>query len=381
MPRLPLIFLVALLAAAGCSRQPSDSVAARGGAGGPPVPVIAGKAERRDTPIYLDGIGTVQAFNAVTVRTQVEGVLMKVAFTEGQEVKAGDLLAIVDPRTYQAQFDQAQAKKAQDEAQLASATLTFQRNSSLLKQGLADQQTVDLEKATVDQLRALVQADQAAVEAQSIQLAYTSITAPTAGRTGIRLVDQGNVVHPTDTNGIVVINQLKPISVIFTLPQQDWPRLRKLSASGAPLSVLAVGDGGAVLDTGTLGVVDNQIDTTTGTIRLKAVFPNEALALWPGQFVSVRLLVETRPGGIVVPASVVQRGPQGSYAFVIRADSTVEPRPIQVSQVDAGYALIDKGLQAGESVVVDGQYKLQTGSRVTTAPAASSRPARQPASK
>jgi len=363
----------------GCGRPAGDAAAGRGG--GLAVPVVAGKVELRDTPIYLDGIGTVQAFNTVTVRAQVEGVLQKVAFTEGQDVNAGDVIAIIDPRPYQAQYDQARAKKAEDEAQLANATLAYKRNLSLLKQGLMDQQTVDTNKASMDQLLASVQADQAAAEQQAVQLGYTTITAPNAGRTGIRLVDQGNVVHPTDANGLVVITQLKPISVMFTLPQQDWPQIQRLSTAGTQLAALALGDGGTVLDRGVLSVVDNQIDPTTGTIRLKATFPNEKLALWPGQFVNVRLLVQTRSKGIIVPSSVIQRGPQGAYAFVIGADSTVEARPVQVAQIDAGFALIDQGLKPGESVVVDGQYKLQAGSKVTTAVPAANRPAPKPAAQ
>jgi multidrug efflux system membrane fusion protein len=324
--------------------------------------------EVRDTPIYFDGIGTVQAYNSVTIHTQVDGVLQKVAFKEGQDVKAGDLLAMIDPRSFQAQLDQAKAKMAADEAQLSSAKMTYDRNSSLLSKGLIDQQTVDTEKATVDQLTASVQADAAAVEQQAVQLGYTQIRAPFPGRTGVRLVDQGNVVHSTDATGLVVITQLQPISVVFTLPQQDWPQLQSRLAGGTKLKAIAMGASPAgPLDEGELSVVDNQIDTTTGTIKLKAVFPNEKMVLWPGQFVNIRLLVQTRAKGVVVPASVIQRGPDGAFAFVIKSDSTVEARPVQVSQIDDGVALIDGGLKPGEDVVVDGQYKLQVGSKVTTA--------------
>ncbi len=346
----------------GCNRQ---AAAGRGrGGAGPAVLVEAGRVAQKDTPIYLDGIGTVQAFNTVTVHPQVGGVLQRIAFTEGQDVRAGDLLAVVDPRTYQAQFDQARAKKAEDDAQLDNARTTYQRNSTLLAKGLIDQQTVDTEKSSMAQFSAAVQADEAAAEQAQVMLGYTRVTSPIDGRTGIRMVDQGNVVQATDPAGIVVITQLKPISVVFTLPQQNWPTIQRLIAAGTKLSVLAMGDGPAPLDTGTLAVVDNQIDSTTGTIKAKASFPNEHLALWPGQFINVRLLVETRKDGIVVPASVIQRGPQGAYAFVIGDDSTVKAVPVQVAQIDSGVALIDKGLTVGQQVVVDGQYKLEDGSKV-----------------
>ncbi len=359
---------VALIA--GCHKEAGVG---GGRGGGAPVMVEAGRVMQKDTPMYLDGIGTVQAFNQVTIHAQVNGVLQKIAFVEGQDVKAGDLLAVVDPRTYQAQFDQAVAKKAEDAAQLSNAEVTYNRNSSLLVKGLVDQQTVDTEKASMDQLKAAVQADEAAVEQSSVLLGFCHITSPISGRTGIRLVDQGNVVQTSDAGGIVVITQLKPISVVFTLPQQDWPQVQRLIASGTKLKVLATGDGPQPLDVGTLAVVDNEIDSATGTIKAKASFPNEKLALWPGQFVNVRLLVETRKMGIVVPASVVQRGPQGAYAFVIAEDSTVKAIPIQVAQIDSGTALIDKGLEPGQQVVVDGQYKLEDGSKVNVAGAARAR--------
>jgi membrane fusion protein, multidrug efflux system len=358
----------------GCNRQAAPG--GRGGAGGTVV-VEAGRVVQKDTPIYLDGIGTVQAFNTVTVHTQVNGVLQKIAFAEGQDVKTGDLLAVVDPRTYQAQYDQAKAKKAEDDAQLSNAAITYQRNASLLSKGLIDQQTVDTERLSADQFKATVQADEAALEQAQVMLGYTHIVSPLDGRTGIRTVDQGNVVQTTDPSGIVVITQLKPISVVFTLPQQDWPQVQKLLASGTKLSVVALGDGATPLDEGTLAVVDNQIDSATGTIKAKASFPNAHLALWPGQFINVRLLVQTRKDGIIVPASVVQRGPQGAYAFVIRGDSTVKAVPVEVAQIDSGMALIDKGLTVGQQVVVDGQYKLEDGSKVGIAPGA--RGGRRPA--
>jgi len=359
-----------------CHRQAAAGGRAGGGGragAGATVVVEAGRVVQRDTPIYLDGIGTVQAFNTVTVHTQVNGVLQKIAFTEGQDVKAGDLLVMIDPRTYQSQLDQAKAKKAEDEAQLSNATITYNRNLTLLGKGLIDQQTVDTERLSEEQFKATVQADAAAVEQATVQLGYCNITAPISGRIGIRMVDQGNVVQTSDPGGMVVITQLKPISVVFTLPQQDWPQIQQLLASGQKLSVIAMGDGTAPLDRGTLAVVDNQIDSATGTIKAKASFPNDKLALWPGQFVNVRLLVQTRKNGLVVPASVVQRGPQGAYAFLIQDNSTVKAVPVQVAQIDSGYALIDQGLTVGQQVVVDGQYKLEDGSKVSLAGAGSAK--------
>jgi multidrug efflux system membrane fusion protein len=365
MPKFPPYFhlVVVIIAATGISGcHPSSSANKAGNA----VPVVAGKVRPRDTPIFLDGIGTAVAFNTVTVHTQVTGQLQKIAFVEGQDVKAGDLLAVIDPRTFQAQVDEAKGKKAQDEAQLVSAQVTYNRNATLLAKGMIDQETVDTEKATVDQFQAAVQSDDAAIEQTAAELSYTQITAPISGRIGIRQVDVGNIVQTSDQNGLVVITQLKPISVIFTLPQQNWPQIQQLTSSDSPLTVVAYDrDSRAPIDQGVLSVVDNQIDSTTGTIKLKATFPNDKLALWPGQFVNVRLLVETRKNGLTVPASVIQRGPQGTYAFVIKADNTAEVRPVQVAQIDAGIALIDQGLSSGEQVVVDGQYKLQDGSSVT----------------
>ena len=361
-------------------RAAAAQAGAHGGAGAPVI-VVAGKVRRQDMPIYLNGIGTVNAFNSVTVRSQLDGQLKQVAFAEGQDVKAGDLLAQLDDRVQRAQLDQAQAKKAQDSALLTNAKSDQERDAYLFERQLIDQQTNDTQKALVLQLQAGVQADEAGVEAAQVQLDFTRITAPIAGRTGLRQVDQGNVVHTSDANGLVVITQLKPISVVFTLPQQNWPEIQRLTAAGQSLKVIAFDrDSLSPLDEGVLTVVDNQIDPTTGTIKLKATFPNEKLVLWPGQFVNIRLLVETRANGVVVPASVVQRGPQGAFAFVIKADATVEVRPLQVGPIEAGLALIDHGLEPGESVVVDGQYKLQAGSKVTvSAPAAPADPAAKPA--
>ncbi len=348
----------------------------RGGAGGRgggldlnmPVPVVAGAVERKDVPIFLDGLGTVQAFNAVNVKARVDGQLEKVAFAEGQDVKAGDLLAQIDARPYQALLDQAVAKKAQDEAMLGNGQLVLKRDEDLINKKVLDQQSYDTQRFMVDQLKATVQADQAAIESAQTQVDYTRITAPLAGRVGVRQVDQGNLVHAADAGGLVVITQLQPISVVFTLPEQNFQMIRDNAPqdpSKNPMTVYAVGrENSGQLGQGTLAVIDNQIDATTGTIKLKATFANDDLRLWPGQFVNARLLLTTRKGGLVVPAAVVQRGPQGSYAFVIKPDRTVEARNVKVAQTEDGLALIDDGLQDGEQVVVDGQYKLQNGSKV-----------------
>jgi multidrug efflux system membrane fusion protein len=287
-------------------------------------------------------------------------------------VKTGDLLAQIDPAPYQAALDQAVAKKAQDNAQLANARLDLQRYADLLKTDGTTQQTYDTQKALVDQFAATVKADDAAIASAQVNLDYTNIRSPIDGRTGIRQVDQGNIVHASDAGGLVVLTQLKPISIIFTLPETAFLKLKENQpADGTNYTVFAVArDNTNILATGQLAVIDNEIDPTTGTLKLKANFPNENLRLWPGQFVNTRLLLETRADSVVVPAAVVQRGPNGAFAFVVAGDSTnqtAKMRPIIVAQIDNGEALIDNGLSAGETVVVDGQYKLQDGSKVTPA--------------
>jgi multidrug efflux system membrane fusion protein len=345
----------------------TKTAAAHAGSGGPVVAVVEGTVQQKDVPIYLDGLGTVQAYNTVTVHVRVDGQLQKVAFIEGQDVHAGDVIAQIDPAPFQAQLGQNQAKRKQDEAQLANARLDLKRNADLLEQKIATQQQYDTQKALVDQLEATVKADQAAIDSATVQLDYTTIVSPIDGRTGIRQVDQGNIVHAADANGLVVITQLRPISLIFTLPEQTLGQIQK-QASPRDITVLAVDrDNSTLLGEGKLAVIDNQIDTTTGTIRLKANFPNDDLRLWPGQFANARLLLSIRRNGLVVPASVIQRGPEGPYAFVIKDDQSVEVRPVKVAQIEKDEALIDEGLQLNERVVVDGQYKLQVGSHVKPA--------------
>jgi multidrug efflux system membrane fusion protein len=329
----------------------------------PAVPVQATVATKRDVPVYLTGLGTVQAFNTVTVKTRVDGELQKVAFTEGQDVKAGDLLAQIDPRPFQATLDQATAKEVQDEAQLANAKVDLQRFASLATRDFATKQQLDTQKALVAQLQAQIEGDQAAIDSARTQLDYATITSPISGRTGIRLVDQGNIVHATDTTGLVVVTQLQPISVIFTLPEDQLASVKATMASG-PATILAMSrDGKQQLADGTLALVDNQIDQSTGTIRLKGTFANRDGALWPGEFVNIRLLASTAHNVVTIPSAALQRGPDGYYAYVVKPDGTVEMQPLEIGQIAAGTAIVDSGLSAGEQVVTSGQYRLQPGAR------------------
>src|SRR5271169_1468871 len=333
----------------------------------PAIPVSVAAAERRDVPIYLTGLGTVQAFNTVTVKTRVDGELVKVAFTEGQDVKAGDLLAQIDPRPFQATLDEALAKKVQDEANLANAKLNLQRFADLATRNFAPIQQVDTQRAMVAQLDAQIQGDQAAINSAKTQLDYTTITSPISGRTGIRLVDQGNIVHATDATGLVVVTQLQPISVIFTLPESELTAMQSALKAG-PVRIFATSrDDNRQLAEGTLAVLDNQISQTTGTMRLKGTFPNQDGTLWPGEFLNIRLLARTSPNVVTVPSGALQRGPNGYYAYLVKPDGTVEARPLEVGQVSNGIAVIDDGVVAGEQIVTAGQYRLQPGARVQVA--------------
>ena len=333
----------------------------------PPVPIVAGTVTQHDVPIYLTGVGTVVAYNTVVVRSQIQGQLVSIDFTEGQTVHTGDLLAQIDPRPYQAQIEQLTANRDRDQAQLTNALANLDRYTSLAKTGDATPQLLDTQKAQVSQLQNAIKSDQALIDAANIQLSYTRLTSPIEGIVGIRQIDIGNVIHPTDPNGLVVATQVEPISVIFTLPETDLPEIQQQQLqTKTPLTVLAYSQDGKIqLDQGKLTLVNNEILQTTGSIQLKAEFPNTAHRLWPGELISMRLLLDTRHDGLTVPASVVLQGQQGSYAYVINADGTVAVRPVKVAQIWEGQALVDSGLAANEQVVVDGQYKLQPGTHVT----------------
>jgi multidrug efflux system membrane fusion protein len=323
-----------------------------------PVPVRATVARAADVPVYLDGVGTARALNTVLVKPQVEGKLISVSFIEGQDVPRGFVLAKIDPTTYQAQYDQAVATKAQHEAQLANAKLDLERYARLAATNAINKQQVDTQRAMVAQLEAQVRADQAAIDNARAILSYTDIVAPITGRTGIRQVDEGNIVRASDTTGLVTITQIRPISVMFNLPQQNLPELNRGMAEGA-LPVDAMGpDGRTPVDSGKVMVIDNQVDPTTGTVKLRAEFPNDNLQLWPGQFVNVRLLIDTLRQVVVVPTSAVQRGPSGTFVFIIGEDSTVSIRNVKVLRQDDVRAVIAAGLDTGERLVTSGFARL-----------------------
>jgi multidrug efflux system membrane fusion protein len=334
----------------------------------PPVPVTIVEAASRNVPIYLDALGTVSAANTVTIRSQITGTLQTVNFTEGQEVHQGDTLALIDPRPLQAALTQAIARKAQDQAQLISAQKDLTRFSDLAKRDFATQQSVDQQQAKVDQLKAMIDADQGAIENAQTQLSYATITAPFDGRVGFRQVDAGNIIHPTDASPLTVLTQIKPAMVIFTLPQGDLGGVREALLRGK-VDVLAYDqDGAHQLARGELLLIDNQIDQATSTIRLKARFGNDDSRLWPGEFVRVRAQVEARANVVTIPPPALQRGPNGLYAWVVRPDGTAEQRALDAATVDGDTVIVGKGLVAGEKVVTNGQYRLQPGTRVDAKP-------------
>lgn len=366
---LAIVLVVIVVAAALIyvfTGTPAPQNRSRFGAEGGPVPVLVAVAAKADVPVYLDAVGTIKALNTVTVRPQVDGKLLSVGFKEGDDVKKGDVLGQIDPRTYQATLDQAIAKKAQDEAQLANAKIDLDRYEKLAATNAINRQQADTQKALVAQDAALVQSDQAAIESAQATVGYTTIVAPIDGRTGIRMVDEGNIVHAADTaSAVVVITQVKPISVIFNLPQQDIGQVNDAFAK-APLPVEAQKpDSDAAIDRGTLKVVDNQVDQTTGTVKLKAEFPNTGLALWPGQFVNIRLLIDTLKDVVTIPTGAVQRGPNGTFVYVIKDDNTATMRPIVVQKQDETQTVVKSGLAAGERVVITGFVRLTDGSKVT----------------
>jgi membrane fusion protein, multidrug efflux system len=333
----------------------------------PSVPVVASVVTQHDVPIYLTGVGTVIAYNTDVVRAQIQGQIISINFTEGQKVHAGDLLAQIDPRPYQALIDQYAGNLERDQAQLANAQANQKRYNQLGTQGWATPQLIETQNAQVGQLQAAIKTDQALIEGAKVQLSYTRLTSPIDGVVGIRQIDIGNIISPSTANGLCVVTQLDPISLIFTLPETSLPQIQEQQKkTHAPLSVVAYSQDNTIeLGQGQLGLVNNEILQTTGSIQLKANFPNKENRLWPGELVNARLLLDTRHDGLTVPAAVVQQGPKGAYAYVINPDNTVSIRQIKVAQVSDGQALIDSGLKANEQVVVDGQYKLQPGTHVT----------------
>lgn len=344
------------------------------GRGDEAVTVTTAPARVADVPVTIDAVGTVQALNTVTIRTQVDGQLLRLHFNEGQDVKKGDVLAEIDPALYKAQYDQAVAKKAQDEANLANARVDLSRYEKLVAGKFLSHQQYATQKALVTQLEAQVRADQAAIDNARTTLDYATIRSPIDGRVGIRLVDVGNILHPSDQTGIVVVTQLRPIYVSFTLPQQALPAVQKAQSHG-PAKVRALGsDNATTLESGELAVIDNQIDPLTGTVRLRAIFANDDLGLWPGQFVNVRLMLDTIRDAIVAPSPAVQRGPSGAFVYVLGDDGLAHIRPVKTGRQDERIVVVTSGLDAGTTVITSGFSRLSDGARVRIANADESPP-------
>ena len=355
------------------SAAPGAAAKGRAGAsaGGFVVPVIVATAQRGDLPVYFNGLGTVTAFNTVTVRSRVDGQLISVAFKEGQFVHEGDLLAQIDPRPFQVQLEQALGQLAKDQAQRRDAEVNLERFKLLFKEGVIPQQQLDTQAALVGQFDGAIASDQAQINNAKLQLTYSHITAPISGRIGLRLVDAGNIVHASDTNGLLVITQLQPVSVIFSLPQDQLPMVNAKLRSGVQLPVDAYDrDDTAKIATGKLQTIDNQIDVTTGTYKLKSIFGNEDNALFPNQFVNVHLLVDTKRNLTIVPVVAIQRGPQGTYVYAAGSDNTAKIRTVTIAQTTGNSVGLNAGLNPGEVVVIDGQDKLQDGTKINPSPAA-----------
>jgi membrane fusion protein, multidrug efflux system len=331
------------------------------------IPVVTATAIRGNLPIYLDGLGAVTPLNTVTVRTRVDGQLFDLPVREGQMVSIGDLIAVIDPRPFQVQLMQAEGQKERDEANLANAKVDLERYKTLFAQNSVPKQQLDTQAATVNQLEATLKADQGAIESAKLQLTYTRITSPISGRIGLRIVDPGNIVHAGDQDGLAVITQLQPITVVFNLAEDNIPRVMKKLQAGQPLRVEAYDrDFKNRIATGTLLTIDNQVDANTGTVRFKAEFPNDENGLFPNQFVNARLLIDVKRNAVLIPAAAIQAGAQGSFTFVVKPDSTVETRNVVVGSLEADKASIDKGLSEGEIVVTQGVDKLQQGTKVAT---------------
>ena len=361
-----------VLVLGGCGHTSADSKqkgggggkGGRGGGAQMTIPVAVANVEIRDLPILLNGLGSVEAYNTVAVKSRIDGQLIKVNFKEGQEVKEGDLLAEIDPRPYEVQLSQAQATLFKDQSALKDARLNLERFQQLYKDGVIPKQQFDTQGSLEGQLDGAVRADQAQIDTVKLNLAYTRITAPVGGRVGLRQIDVGNMVHAADPNGLLVITQLQPIAVIFSLPQDNLQAVSQHMSKGT-LTVDAYSrDDQTKIATGSLTTIDNQIDTTTGTGKLKAVFANRDRSLWPNEFVNIHLLLEVRKNSTVVPSAAIQRGPQGTYVFVVKQDKTAEMRNVTASISQGNFTAITQGLQSGETVVTDGQDKLQPGTKV-----------------
>ncbi|UGA46188.1 efflux RND transporter periplasmic adaptor subunit [Bradyrhizobium quebecense] len=366
------VLVIAAVGAAGyfgwqkyTSNQQAAEASQKRSAQRPAVPVKIAPVEKADFPVYLTGLGTVQAFNTVQVRTRIDGQITRIAFKEGQFVKAGDTLVEIDPRPYQATLDQAKAKKAQDEANIANANLDLQRYTKLGE--FATRQQLDTQRSTVAQLTAQIAADDAAIFNAQTQVDYATVKSPIDGIVGLRLVDIGNIVNASAATGIVTITQIEPITVIFTAPEDQLPDIKAALAVAPPKTIALTTDGKRVLSTGTLALINNQVDTTSGTVRLKAVFDNKDHALWPGQSVSTRLLVRTLKDATVVPDDAVQHGTEGLYAYSVNQENKAELRKLKVSQSIDGKSVIEDGLSPGQQVITAGQYKVSPGTLVTTA--------------
>jgi membrane fusion protein, multidrug efflux system len=365
---LDVLFFFSMLSClvwVGCSSADPKPTTARAAAAAQGVPVGVATAVQRDMPVYLTGLGSVTAYNTVSLKSRVDGQIVQINFKEGQHVNQGELLIVIDPRPYQVALSQAQAQLFKDQASLRDAKLNYERFKGLLQDsGSMSQQQVDTQQATVDQLEGTVRTDQAQVENAKLNLVYTRITAPVSGRIGLRLVDIGNMVHAADTNPMLVLTQLQPIAVIFTLPEDSLPTVAQHMQHGTLRVEAYSRDDQTKLATGTLLTIDNEIDPTTGTGKLKAIFDNKDNALWPNQFVNTRLLLEIRKNSIVIPSAAILRGPQGSYVFAVKPDKTVEVRSVAVALTQNNAAVIGNGIAPGDMVVVDGQDKLQAGSKV-----------------